>query len=198
MTMPDDEDLFKSKPLVIPAKINIPELERLRNVLLSQIGEIDTAIAEAERHPVTSMRYYMSTLATLSKVCDAAISHGSRAWKQVGMRTTELAQILDQPRTTVTNRMKRSKKGQLDEVLSEAEHKRGFADQTTEEDDSDDKGDNSTERSVPMTGRKNRTRKDEGARKSSAPAGSSLGSKSVIQDKTSPSSPYNDEDYEVI
>lgn len=132
MTMPDDDkELFRSKPLVIPARVNVSELERLRNVLLRLIGELDKSIAEAERRPKTALRIYMSTLGTLAKVTDAAIGHGSKAWIRVGMKKVELSQILGKPRSTINHRLSK-KEEPFDKVLSDAENQPSPAEDESE------------------------------------------------------------------
>ena len=43
-TMNHDDDIYKSQPLVLPAKVNTSEIERIRDILLSHVHELDEVI----------------------------------------------------------------------------------------------------------------------------------------------------------
>ena len=126
-TMNHDDDIYKSQPLVLPAKVNTSEIERIRDILLSHVHELDEVIEMSQRKPKSALRRCMASIAALRKVFTTAEVQGARAWVLVGMKKTELARIIDRPRTTIDRNLKKDVNFESDLTEAQRQHEEFIA-----------------------------------------------------------------------
>ena len=129
-----DEDIYKSQPLVLPAKVNTSEIERIRDILLSHVHELDEVIEMSQRKPKSALRRCMASIAALRKVFTTAEVQGARAWVLVGMKKAELARIIDRPRTTIDRNLKKDVNFDNDLTEAQRQHEQFIASEQQERD----------------------------------------------------------------
>ena len=96
-----DEDIYTSKRLILPPKINVEEPERIIAILRENIALLENVISVSDRKPRQALRQHMVALSTIAQVADAATKEGIKAWLDVGLPKSELMRLTGKKRTYV-------------------------------------------------------------------------------------------------